>query len=121
MRTGVSQRNILGPFLFNLCINDIVNISINTKFIMYADDTSLFFAGENVAELFDRANLTLSKVSKWSKCKCLKINTDKTKAVLLRSKNKNVNTTWLLDGRLTLDSSPIELVYYFKICYVTPT
>lgn len=58
---GVPQGSILGPLLFNLYINDIVSVDTNVRFIIYADDTSLFLSDDSSSKLRTNANVLLEK------------------------------------------------------------
>lgn len=108
--SGVPQGSILGPFLFNIYVNDIVNSDPSSKFIIYADDTTILLADDRADELVSRANILLDKITTWTKRNALKINTNKTKAMLFRPKNKTVSSI----GSLFLNSERIDLVESFK-------
>ena len=43
IKTGIPQGSILGPLFFSILINDIVNSSMKFSFLMYADDTTIYF------------------------------------------------------------------------------
>ena len=53
IRCGVPQGSILGPLFFSICINDLKNASKICKFLMYADDKTIYFNIED----FDTNNL----------------------------------------------------------------
>lgn len=103
---GVPQGSILGPFLFNLYINDIVNIDPSAKFVIYADDTSVFFAHNDTDQLIQKGNNILEKIYKWACSNGLLINAEKTKAVIFRAKGKQVQVS----SPLYLNNSLIEIV-----------
>lgn len=110
VNTGVPQGSILGPLLFNFYINDVVNIDVETKFVIYADDMSLFLTGKHLGNLIETGNALLNKLDAWSKANSLTINEKKTKAVLFRAMRKPAE----IDVELRLGSKKIEFVRVVK-------
>lgn len=110
LKFGVPQGSILGPLLFNVYINDLVNICHQARFVMYADDTSIFLSASNMDELIPMGNLVLEKFLSWSKINGLKINTVKSKAILFRPVNKHVISNYTLE----IGTDQIEIVKQHK-------
>ena len=68
----------MGPLLFLLHINDIVNVSPLLFKILYADDLNVFLTENNFATLIDIMNKELSKIIEWLHLNKLSLNVNKT-------------------------------------------
>ena len=86
---GIPQGSVLGPFMFNFFIIDIIKSSSKFDFILYADNTTLvstlenFETLSNVAELEYAINCEISKISSWPVSNMLVLNIAKSKLMLL--------------------------------------
>ena len=58
------QGSILGPLLFLLFINDIVN-GIDSNIRLFADDTSLFIIVDNAPYAAACLNFDLGRITRW--------------------------------------------------------
>ena len=109
---GVPQGSILGPLLFLLFVNDIVNSSTSLHFILYADDTNLFLSHKNIEELMLQANVEMQRVTKWFIANKLKVNKSKTKYMIFNLKDKHKSKQLLNDLDLKVDNEIVERVEY---------
>jgi hypothetical protein len=73
---------ILGPLLFLLCINDIVD-NIQSQVRLFADDTSIFFIVDNAIESADILNRDLNTITSWSNKWLVSFNPRKTETMVI--------------------------------------
>ena len=96
--SGVPQGSILGPLLFLIYVNDIVD-KIDCEILLYADDTSLVhsFDQNNMSYAFDKLNSDLTKLTDWANKWFMDFNATKSEYVVFTNK-KNMNYPDLIMG-----------------------
>ena len=88
IRCGVPQGSILGPLLFLIYINDICNVSKVLDFILFADDTNIFFSHKDELFLSQTLNSELLSLSEWCKVNKLSINLKKCNFMIFKPRQK---------------------------------
>lgn len=109
---GVPQGSILGPLLFLIYINDIINASSLLEFILFADDTTLSYSHKNISSKTDIINKELEEITNWFKANKLSVNASKTNFMIMGTHQK---TTKCFDEvNITLDGTQLTRVNQTK-------
>jgi exonuclease III len=107
---GVPQGSVLGPLLFVLYINDIIGSIKYSEINLFADDTLLSIAGENLADCLEKMNEDLASLTKWLKFNKLKLNVSKTKYMIVTRRRVGAAS----HNALVIDNEPLEEVESIK-------
>jgi hypothetical protein len=78
LNIGVPQGSVLGPILFLVYVNDLVNVSKLFSCVLFADDTTLSLSQDDYASLALSVNSELKKIEVWTQANRLSLNVRKT-------------------------------------------
>lgn len=87
VKYGVPQGSILGPLLFLLFINDLP-LHSNVMTDLYADDATLYDISASKEEIEKKLQTAILDLDNWCKQNGMVINIDKTKAMLITTRQK---------------------------------
>ena len=111
---GVPQGTILGPLLFTLYVNDIID-QIDCDAAQYADDTLLFTASTDVNEACEILERNCSQLVHYFNMHKMQVNVDKTDFIVFKPKqNQTLNDICLkVQGKTNERSSEIKYLGIF--------
>ena len=114
---GCPQGGILSPFLWNLILDDLLNLPPNAipgDLTAFADDLTVLVEGNDLEVIQQRTQTSIKTIETWCQSKGLNISALKTKIVMFTNKRK-----WSLPKDLTVNNTPIELADSAKLLGVT--
>ena len=92
VKCGVPQGSILGPLLFLIFINDLPLVLQNYVVVdLFADDTTFYDFQFDITQLETNLQHALNLLRIWCRQNGMVLNTDKTKVMLITSRQKRLS------------------------------
>jgi hypothetical protein len=103
INAGVPQGSILGPLLFLVYINDLID-EIQTNIRVYADDSTVYLSFDDPLEAASDLEADLEKVQKWATKWLVSFNPKKTESVTFTRKRNLAIPEIRMNGEIIKDS-----------------
>ena len=99
---GVPQCSILGPLLFNIYLNDLFSLDIESELCNYADDNTLYRCELGLNVLVEKLEMSAKSVIQWFGYNYMKLNESKCKLLISGNKEEiiiaSVGNTKLIES-----------------------
>ena len=82
---GVPQGSNLGLLLFFVYVNDLHKVVKNAFLLLFADDSNLFYTGNDMVNITEKINDDLQHLTEWLASKKLSLNIQKTNYMIFHS------------------------------------
>ena len=116
IQNGVPQGSVLGPLLFTVLVSDLKDAIKRGRYHMYADDTQLYYSCkvDEANKTINDINSDLENISNFSKRNCLKLNAEKSKFIVIGSRQNLKKLKEITLDQIKIDDNVIERVYEAK-------
>lgn len=111
---GVGQGQCISPYGWDIELDTLLVLYDGSEVsaIGYADDVCITIRGICLSTLIERINRALKTLQNWSQARNLSININKTKAMIIGTNKKALNTD--PTDKIKLNGQPIEVVTQYK-------
>jgi hypothetical protein len=99
--SGVPQGSVLGPLFFNIFMNDLCDVIIYSRYLLFADDIKIFRVIKS-PNICNQLQSDIDSVQGWCTANFMKLNISKTRVI---SFSRKTNT----------------MIYYYKLCHSSIT